>query len=53
MGSKICVDRLTYRQSKVYKDEIEGLINLAATFCLQLYAKILLFKPLLWTKVPN
>ena len=29
LWSKICVDRLTYRQSKMVKDEIKDLLNLA------------------------
>ena len=42
MGSKICVDRLTYRQSKMSKDGNKGLLNLTDIFCLQLYIKITL-----------
>ena len=40
--SRICVDRLTYRQSKMSKDGNKGLLNLTDIFCLQLYIKITL-----------
>ena len=38
---RICVDRPTYRQSKISKDEIQGPLNLADIFCFQLYVKFL------------
>ena len=43
--SIICVDRPTYRQSEMSKDEIKGLLKLADIFCFQLYIEISLFKP--------
>ena len=38
---RIRVDRPTYRQSKMSKDEIRGLLNLADIFCFQLHVKFL------------
>ena len=38
---RTCVDRTTYRQSKMSKDGIQGPLNLADIFCFQLHVKFL------------
>ena len=38
---RICLDRPTYRQSKISRDETKGLLNMADIFCFQLHIKLL------------